>query len=336
MPEISVIVPVYKVEDYLRRCVDSILAQSFSDFDLVLVDDGSPDGCGDICEEYARRDGRVQVIHRENGGLSAARNTGIDWSFANSGSRWLTFVDSDDWVHPDFLKELHGAVMETGCRLAVCGYFRTGGEDFPKGEAAPCRVLSADDFYCGESYGEISPVTAWAKLYHKDLFASLRYPEGKIHEDEFTTYRAVYAAGQVAVLPQSLYAYYQNPVGITQSKWTPRRLAIVEAMEGQLAFARENENRRLLETVTGSYLYCIHEQLAFAAAWDGHKKRQLLRMLTKKLRRGLKQGKQFGLFPVSWENEWIYEEAYPVKPFWWLLNWGKRIADRAAGKEETE
>ena len=104
MPEISVIVPVYKVETFIHRCVDSILCQSFEDFELILVDDGSPDSCGDICEAYAAKDSRIHVIHQENGGLSAARNTGIDYVMEHSTSKWLAFVDSDDWLHPDFLK----------------------------------------------------------------------------------------------------------------------------------------------------------------------------------------------------------------------------------------
>ena len=102
MPEISVIVPVYKVEQFLHRCVESILRQSFYNFELILVDDGSPDSCGDICDAYAAKDNRIHVIHQKNGGLSAARNSGIDYVMAHSDSHWLDFVDSDDWVHPDF------------------------------------------------------------------------------------------------------------------------------------------------------------------------------------------------------------------------------------------
>ena len=225
MAAISVIVPIYKVEAFLHRCVDSILAQTFADFDLVLVDDGSPDSCGDICEEYARKDGRIHVIHQKNGGLSAARNTGIDWAQANSGSQWLAFVDSDDWVHPDFLLRLYTMVQETGCLLSACGYFRTGGGDFPAMSAPEYRVLSADDYYCPDEAGEDVPAIAWNKLYHKSLFDTLRYPVGKLHEDEFTTYLAVYRAGKVAVTREPLYAYYQNPVGIMLSKWTPRKAA---------------------------------------------------------------------------------------------------------------
>ena len=129
MAQISIIVPVYKVEPYLRRCVDSILNQSFLDFDLILVDDGSPDTCGVICDEYAAKDSRVHVIHQKNGGLSAARNAGIDWAFAHSDSSWLTFVDSDDWIHPQMLEALHNAVRKDDTSVAVCGYQETSGED---------------------------------------------------------------------------------------------------------------------------------------------------------------------------------------------------------------
>lgn len=110
MGVISIIVPVYKVEKYLKRCVDSILEQTFRDFELILVDDGSPDQCGRICETYAEKDGRTIALHRENGGLSAARNTGLDWMFANSESSYVTFIDSDDWIHPLYLETLLGAI----------------------------------------------------------------------------------------------------------------------------------------------------------------------------------------------------------------------------------
>ena len=129
MPEISVIVPVYKVEQFIHRCVDSILLQSFYDFELILVDDGSPDQCGAICDAYAAADNRIHVIHQKNGGLSAARNTGIDYVMANSKSHWLTFVDSDDWLHPQTLEVLLKAAEENNSRVSVCGYRETVGEN---------------------------------------------------------------------------------------------------------------------------------------------------------------------------------------------------------------
>ena len=237
MANISVIVPVYKVEAFLSRCVESILAQTYRDFELILVDDGSPDNCGVLCDGYALRDSRIHVIHQENGGLSAARNTGIDWVFANSVSRWIAFVDSDDWVHPDFLKVLYETAEKTLCKLSVCDYFRTSGEDFPAQPDGEVRKLSSDDYYCGRFHNG-GTATAWNKLYHRSLFQKLRYPVGKLHEDEFATYRLVYQVKEVGFSPRVLYAYYQNPAGIMKSAWSPKRLDVLEAFEEQVAFAQ--------------------------------------------------------------------------------------------------
>ena len=112
MPKISVIVPIYKVEKYLNRCVDSILHQTFTDFELILVDDGSPDNCGKMCDEYAEKDSRVVVIHKKNGGLSDARNKGLDWVFANSNSEYVVFIDSDDYIDERYLELLYKSIAE--------------------------------------------------------------------------------------------------------------------------------------------------------------------------------------------------------------------------------
>ena len=318
MPVISVIVPVYKVEAFLHRCVDSILSQSFRDFDLILVDDGSPDNCGRICEEYARGDERIHVIHQKNGGLSAARNTGIEWALANSGSGWLAFVDSDDWIHPDFLQRLYDGAAQTGCRVSACDYFCTEGDDFPAREPKPFQVMSADDYYCGGKIGDGMTAVAWNKLYDKQLFRKLRYPVGKLHEDEFTTFRAVYEAGSICVIREPLYAYFQNSAGIMKSSWTPRKLDILEALEARIAFARENGNERLLEKTASQYVYSTSVQIGFVEKWRGRGKRKYLKSLRRELRQALRQEKEQGLFPLSWKYSWVYEEAYPIKPFWWL------------------
>ena len=318
MPEISVIVPVYKVDNFLCRCVDSILAQSYPDFELILVDDGSPDSCGAICEEYAAGNRRIHVIHQQNGGLSAARNSGIDWAFANSDSQWLAFVDSDDWVHPEYLEYLYRAAQETGCEISACGLYRTEGETLSEKQAFTCEALSADDYYCTtQIHGGITAV-AWNKLYRKSLFENLRYPAGKLHEDEFTTYKAVYAAGRVAVIHAKLYAYYQNPEGIMQSKWNPRRMHTLEAVEQQIAFARENKKPRFLNKAAEQYIFSAYEQLQKVSQTPDHKAyRPVLR---KKLREGLKLGRELGVFPLKKETLWAYEAAYPAKPLWWLVS----------------
>lgn len=312
MPEISVIVPVYKVEQFIHRCVDSILRQSFYNFELILVDDGSPDNCGAICDDYAAGDNRIHVIHQKNGGLSAARNTGIDYVLRNSDSHWIAFVDSDDWVHPDYLKVLYSTARQALCKISACGFFRTEGEPFPPEQDFSVQCLSADDYYCGEIHGGVTAV-AWNKLYHRSLFKNLRYPIGKLHEDEFTTYLAVYQAGKVAVTPAKLYAYYQNPEGIMRSQWNPRRMHVLEAFEQQIAFAREKENHRLLSKISEQYIFSVHEHL---------EKAQVVyrKELRRKLRAALALGRECGSFPRTRRNLWAYEAAYPCKPFWWLLS----------------
>lgn len=316
MPCISVIVPVYKVEGYLHRCVDSILAQSFKDFELILVDDGSPDRCGAFCDAYARKDSRIHVIHQKNGGLSAARNTGIDWVMKNSSSRWLTFVDSDDWVHSEFLAVLYRAAEETECKISACGFYRTGGEEIPAVKNWNIELLSADDYYCG-NYHEGATPAACGKLYNRYLFKKLRYPVGKLHEDEFTTYLLLYEVGKIAVTPLSLYAYFQNPESITRSDWNPRRLHVLEAFEQQMQFAEETGNLRLLNKVTLQYIYSTYAHLEEA-------QKVYCKELRRKLRKALKMGQERGCFVKTEDTLWAYEAAYPCKPYWWLRSKWKR------------
>ena len=238
MHQISVIVPVYRVEKYIHRCIDSILNQTFSDFELILVDDGSPDNCGAICDEYAAKDNRIVVIHQENGGLSAARNAGIDWAFANSDSQWLTFIDSDDWVHPQYLQKLYDAAQSKNVEVSVCGFARTYGEEPEVNEAEIMpRVWSPEDFYVQRN---VNAVIAWGKLYKKEAFAQIRYPVGRIHEDEFVTYRILFQCEYIAVLEAPLYFYYQNENGIMGSKWSRKRLDYFDAAMEQLEYFSKN------------------------------------------------------------------------------------------------
>ncbi len=128
MSKISVIIPVYNTEAYIQRCVDSILWQTLNDFELILVDDGSSDNCGSICDEYARQDNRIHVIHQKNKGLSAARNVGLDYVFEHFDSDWVSFIDSDDWVYPKYLESLIQAAIENNVQIAACNHLRTKGE----------------------------------------------------------------------------------------------------------------------------------------------------------------------------------------------------------------
>ena len=243
MAAISVIVPIYKVEAFLHRCVDSILAQTFADFDLVLVDDGSPDSCGDICEEYARKDGRIHVIHQKNGGLSAARNTGIDWAQANSGSQWLAFVDSDDWIESDMYEKMMALMEKYSVRLVCAGRWDVSSETGEKtlGLCPPKEeVISGEELVRRIFHWENIDSAAWDKLYHRSLFASARYPLGVICEDVPTTYRIALDAGQAAMLPCPVYNYYHRPGSITSSSVSEKTFHFSRHTAEIYPFIRDN------------------------------------------------------------------------------------------------
>ncbi len=304
MPEISVIVPVYNVEPYLCRCVDSILAQTFRDFELVLVDDGSPDGCPAICDAYAAQDPRVVVIHQENGGLSVARNAGIDWAFAHSGSRWLAFVDSDDWVHPRFLEYLRRAAEETGTEITVCGFEKATEQLSPSSAVYQVTVEDAMELF-GAQY--LISVVAWNKLYRRELFKDRRYPAGKLHEDAFLTHALFYQAKQAAWVHCSLYAYFQNDSGITRSTYSLKRLDEIEAVEAQLLFFQEHGEEPSARRAAVRLVYTCRDHL--------HKMEEAgipavhINALLKKLRRLLrKYKKRYGLdisaVPGCYETAW--------------------------------
>ena len=260
MEKISVVVPVYKVRDYLRRCVDSILRQSFRNFELILVDDGSPDDCGKICDEYAQVDNRVCVIHQENQGLSEARNTGIEWAINNSDSEWITFIDSDDWVHEDYLKILLETALKYDVDLSICNCVKTS-EYSVEIEETEISVLtfSPEDFWCFRQYGG-----AWAKLYKKKHFQEIRYPKGLLYEDIFVTYRLLFMQKKVVYTENPLYFYYLRDDSITKSAWNPRVMAQLKGMKEQMDFYKKNGYTRAYNVTIKNFLIDIKNQIEAA------------------------------------------------------------------------
>ena len=240
MPQISVIVPVYKVEPYLHKCVDSILAQTFTDFELILVDDGSPDNCGKICDEYAEKDDRIIVIHQENGGLSAARNAGLDWVFANSNSEWIAFVDSDDYVADNYLELLYEAAKVNNADLAMCGFVYADS----KGKIIDNTIhFEIKEYNRNESFKLL--IDKWAtaiacnKLYKKDLLEKIRYPEKKIHEDEFVIHHLLYNKKKLVTVSEQPYYYFQREDGIAHSENFSDCLDGFEALFDRYCFCKE-------------------------------------------------------------------------------------------------
>ena len=215
-PLISIIVPVYNVEKYLPRCLDSLACQTLKEIEIILVDDGSTDNSGDLCDRYAEKDPRFHVIHQESAGLSAARNRGIEASRAD----WLMFVDSDDWVEPRFCELPLRAAIQHSADLILFRYRIDQGNGLHlKGSAR--SAVSEGSKTKKEAMSLIHRFVsslAWNKLYKKDLFQSIRYPVGKKYEDIGTTYRLVHTASSVFYLPVSLYNYEKRPHSITTSR----------------------------------------------------------------------------------------------------------------------
>ncbi len=233
--EISVIVPVYRVEKYLPACIDSILNQTFTDFELILVDDGSPDRCPEICDETAKRDARVRVIHQANQGLSAARNAGIE---AAHGA-WLSFVDSDDFLAPDFLETLHDAAVRAGADCALCGVQLTD----EAGQKIGQPLSVADGVRTGRSIletlcraPEITYLVAWNKLYRRDVFQTLRYPVGMQNEDTYLAAELFDTVQTVICVSKPMYFYRQRADSIMHTAVTTRNLDRMWAFEHCFAY----------------------------------------------------------------------------------------------------
>lgn len=257
MPEISVVVPVYKVREYLKRCVDSILTQTYTSFDLILIDDGSPDDCGEICDQYQKTDNRVHVIHQENQGLAEARNIGIEWALKNSDSKWITFIDSDDWLHKDYLKLLYETAIAYSVDLTICNCIKTSEFSIEEQSASKdVKIFSPEDFWYFRQYGG-----AWAKLYKKSHFENIRYPKGLLYEDIFVTYRLIFMQSKVAYIESPLYFYFLRDDSITKSQWNPRVLVQFDGMKQQLDFFKKSNYKRAYEVTVKNYLLHIKNNI---------------------------------------------------------------------------
>ena len=233
MEKVSVIVPIYGVEAYLDRCVRSIVDQTYENLEIILVDDGSPDRCPAICDAWATRDSRIKVIHKENGGLSDARNTGLKIATG----KYIAFVDSDDWISADYIYLMYQAIKKTDAEIAACDVAVSYGEEvfFPivaEPAIMSCTAEAAlDDLLQGHGFRAV----AWNKLYKISLLENERYPVGKYHEDEFFTYRILAKAKKLVYVDRIMYAYFQRPDSIMHSV-SMKHLDALEAHLERLLF----------------------------------------------------------------------------------------------------
>ena len=213
---ISIIVPVYKVEKYLEKCVDSLICQTYKNLEIILVDDGSPDSCPQLCDEYAKKDNRIKVIHKQNGGLSSARNAGLDLC---SGS-YICFVDSDDWVNDNFCEHLLKMAKEYDADFSMCEFIYQKGSQCNNVSQIKEKII----YYSEEQVLDQLQETdikllsiACAKLYKRKLFNTLRYPLGRLHEDEFILHHILFNSNSLVYSNLPLYNYFIREGSITHS-----------------------------------------------------------------------------------------------------------------------
>lgn len=261
MSLISVIVPVYKVEKYLDRCVQSIAAQTYRNLEIILVDDGSPDNCPAMCDAWAEKDGRIKVIHKENGGGAQARNVGL----AQAAGDYIAFVDSDDFLLPDMYASLMDIVLQTGCDIAECGYHSVEQDSAPVPTAisGSVRIFSAEEALKENIRDHICRQLVWNKLYHRSVLRDVRFVEGRFIDDEFFTYRALGNAHKVAVIPDKLYCYRQQQGSAMHQNYALKRLDAVDAKLCRLQYVAENYPALTEEARVSLLFACLyHGQMA--------------------------------------------------------------------------
>lgn len=235
-PLVSIIVPIYNVEQYIRRCIDSIINQSYKNIELILVDDGSPDNCPKICDEYASKYDHITVIHQKNFGLSSARNRGMDIA----KGEYISFVDSDDYLHKDFVLNCLRIIAQKNVGIVQCSFLTGSDDSFPK------ILMNSEIIVFNDSrmYGDRNvKITAWGKLYDKTTLNGILFPVGRINEDEFFTYKAIAASGNIAVTSMPLYYYYVNPNSITHKKTDYKPMDFVDAYHERLRFFKKKKDR---------------------------------------------------------------------------------------------
>ena len=227
--KISIIIPVYNVEQYLRNCIESVINQTYTNWELILVDDGSPDRCGEICDEYAARDKRIQVIHKENGGQAQARNRALDICKGD----YITFLDSDDFLHVDYIDYLVRSALKTNADIVQCDYVRGSDTTFPiLNKSIIEETFDNHSIFLSEK----ANVIVCGKLYRREILLNNRIKEGRYYEDDFTTWKWYYTANKIVVSNRVLYYYTVNPNSTMAGHRKKPSFDFMDAYKERIAF----------------------------------------------------------------------------------------------------
>lgn len=264
---ISIVVPIYNVEKYLKKCVDSIINQTYKNLEIILVDDGSPDNCSKICDEYARQDSRIKVIHKENGGLSEARNAGMKIATGE----YISFIDSDDWIKSEMIEDMYNRMIEDKSDLASSGvlWVDENGVEIRNATVSENCVLNTEQALSELINDGKLKQHVWNKLYKTDLIKNIPFDKGKYHEDVFWSYQVIGKAEKISVEKNSYYYYVQRSESIMGEKYSAKRLDALDAMELRCEYTKEKFPKlynNALNVYIGSCMY--HLQLAILSGAD--------------------------------------------------------------------
>ena len=279
--KISVIVPVYNVEQYLERCVESIINQTYKNLEIILVDDGSPDKCGQLCDELAKTDDRIKVFHKENGGLSDARNYGVE----RANGEYIGFVDSDDYIHECMYEELYKAIKKSGTSIAECGVTRVYKNTLrPHYEGEDYFLVLDREGYLKE-YLENKRLygSAWCKLIHRDLAKKIKFPTGKIYEDAFYTLELLKTVDKYTLISGNYYYYYIRENSITTRSFSSKDMDYIEIMNEIEDYTLANFpifKEQLLVRLTFAYISIFNQLLEV----DNYKRKSEYKILKNKLK----------------------------------------------------
>lgn len=289
MPRVSIIVPVYKVEQYLKRCIVSILAQTYNDFELILVDDGSPDNSGNMCDDFSKKDTRIKVIHKENGGLSSARNAGLDIACGD----YVGFIDSDDWITTDMFEHLIGLIDSYNCDIASASYVFSNGETAFQQPNIKIRVYNRKEalrYYMEEGMSRrIADYPVCIKLYKRNLFNEIRFPQGQIYEDVATNFALIQKISKYVKSNKICYYYYQDGISITRCGFKGKDMDLIKVGEQLVSLAATENDDGILELANmkkaRSYFSLLAKIAAYGFAEKSGNENEIIAKLTCELRK---------------------------------------------------
>jgi len=279
MQKISIIVPIYNVEKYLRKCLDSIINQTYKNIEIILINDGSPDNSLNICKEYQAKDERIIIIDKQNGGLSDARNAGLD----TMTGEYVTFIDSDDWITEDYCETLYNNLKKYDADISGCNNIRAE-DDY--------TVIKNNDSINEVEYNNIEAISAFqdtgqvmscAKLYKNSMFDNLRFKKGKINEDEFIFHRIFYNCNKYVYTNKIMYYYRKTEGSIIRSPFSVKKLDIIAAYEDRLMFVKEKGLKKLYKKTEQLYIYTLRKMLAYVNTSNLDNKNEIQTKLYDKL-----------------------------------------------------